>query len=542
MAIYCSECGTENPDGKLFCIKCGSLLTLQSSSQKVLTFYELLQVDRRASLEVIEAAYHRLARMYHPDVNKSPDATEMMQRLNYAYSILSDAQKRAKYDSWLIGGEQQPQPIKPEDSEKDERATQPQPIVCESCGKIDETIRATVFQYVVSIIIMSFKRGGGGILCSDCRRQKAGLYILLSIIFGPWGFPWGLLWTLEAVITNISGGKQPADINAPLLRSMGAYFASKNDLARTIATLEASLIFEENAEVRKLVAELQAKSGSKTQSQQRDVSRPAIADRWVVIGVIIFVIILGIVDRFLLQKPVTTGLQPSPIPVYPTETIQARLRPGRLWVCSDLAHIRTEPSESSGVVATLFKTEGWYFDISETNRTIGNWLAVSVENASGWISVSDLCAVSQTFPATPTRQIIYYAPTPIPPTRVPVITNYSDVTLLQSGEFSYPEDSRVIAAVFDKGSVVTLAILGTASYAPNQTKVRVKVKVPPQDLQNNYIRPQSKVRSLSQNNQRGEPQVIGTILKEFPAIEVSMMDGFAIVTIEGWIINSAIGR
>jgi curved DNA-binding protein len=60
--------------------------------------YEILQVHQSAEQEVIEATYRRLARMYHPDVNTSPDATEVMKRLNYAYEILHDPHRRAKYD------------------------------------------------------------------------------------------------------------------------------------------------------------------------------------------------------------------------------------------------------------------------------------------------------------------------------------------------------------------------------------------------------------------------------------------------------------
>ena len=61
-------------------------------------WYKVLQVHQSAESEVIEAAYKRLARKYHPDVNASPDAKEMMQRLNDAYSVLGNPHKRAAYD------------------------------------------------------------------------------------------------------------------------------------------------------------------------------------------------------------------------------------------------------------------------------------------------------------------------------------------------------------------------------------------------------------------------------------------------------------
>lgn len=61
--------------------------------------YEILQVSPNAEPEVIESAYRRLARKYHPDVNLSPDAAARMKEINQAYEILNDPQKRAKYDA-----------------------------------------------------------------------------------------------------------------------------------------------------------------------------------------------------------------------------------------------------------------------------------------------------------------------------------------------------------------------------------------------------------------------------------------------------------
>ena len=57
-------------------------------------WYAILQVHESAEPEVIEAVYKRLARKSHPDVNSSPNATVMMQRLNDAYAILGDPLNR----------------------------------------------------------------------------------------------------------------------------------------------------------------------------------------------------------------------------------------------------------------------------------------------------------------------------------------------------------------------------------------------------------------------------------------------------------------
>ena len=60
--------------------------------------YEILQVSPRAEPEVIEAAYRRLARKYHPDVDPNPEATYRMQQINWAYETLRDPIRRARHD------------------------------------------------------------------------------------------------------------------------------------------------------------------------------------------------------------------------------------------------------------------------------------------------------------------------------------------------------------------------------------------------------------------------------------------------------------
>ena len=62
--------------------------------------YEELEVSRRASPEVVKAAYTRLARIYHPDTGQSPDV-QRMSRLNRAYGILSDPSRRSQHDRTL---------------------------------------------------------------------------------------------------------------------------------------------------------------------------------------------------------------------------------------------------------------------------------------------------------------------------------------------------------------------------------------------------------------------------------------------------------
>ncbi|SFS82419.1 molecular chaperone DnaJ [Marininema halotolerans] len=61
-------------------------------------FYEVLGVGREASSDEIRKSYRKLARQYHPDVNKSPDAEEKFKEATEAYEVLRDPQKKANYD------------------------------------------------------------------------------------------------------------------------------------------------------------------------------------------------------------------------------------------------------------------------------------------------------------------------------------------------------------------------------------------------------------------------------------------------------------
>lgn len=67
-------------------------------------YYEVLGVSRTASQDEIKSAFRSLARKYHPDVNKEPDAEERFKEINEAYMVLSDPEKRAIYDRYGFDG------------------------------------------------------------------------------------------------------------------------------------------------------------------------------------------------------------------------------------------------------------------------------------------------------------------------------------------------------------------------------------------------------------------------------------------------------
>ena len=67
-------------------------------------YYEILGIPRNASVDDIKTAFRKLARQFHPDVSKEPDAEEKFKEINEAYGVLSDPQKRARYDQYGRAG------------------------------------------------------------------------------------------------------------------------------------------------------------------------------------------------------------------------------------------------------------------------------------------------------------------------------------------------------------------------------------------------------------------------------------------------------
>ena len=63
-------------------------------------YYEILGVGRNATQKEIRSAYRKLARKYHPDMNRDDkDATEKFKRVQEEYEVLSDPKKRERYDT-----------------------------------------------------------------------------------------------------------------------------------------------------------------------------------------------------------------------------------------------------------------------------------------------------------------------------------------------------------------------------------------------------------------------------------------------------------
>jgi curved DNA-binding protein CbpA len=74
----------------------------------LMNYYEILQIDPNASEEVIRAAYRAMSKRYHPDLQQGGNDA-MMKKINEAYEVLSDPQRRREYDAQMESRRAEPQ-------------------------------------------------------------------------------------------------------------------------------------------------------------------------------------------------------------------------------------------------------------------------------------------------------------------------------------------------------------------------------------------------------------------------------------------------
>ena len=190
-------------------------------------FYAVLGVSPAATDEQIKAAYRRRAMDLHPDRNPAKDTTKLFQFLNEAYAVLSNAELRAEYDR----GE-------PENTRAEPTAPAiPDPVICTICAKVSAQPRVVVFRSVKSFLLVTLRKPIAGVYCSDCAQKQSLKASAITWLLGWWGFPWGPIYTLQALVTNMFGGTHPPLENARMLGYQAYYFyaTGRPDLAQSLA-------------------------------------------------------------------------------------------------------------------------------------------------------------------------------------------------------------------------------------------------------------------------------------------------------------------
>lgn len=88
----------------VWCASKRSISTTSSLASK--DYYKILGVSKNSSSKDVKKAYYQLAKKYHPDTNKDPNASKKFQEVSEAYEILSDDTKRKEYDTFGTTTEQ----------------------------------------------------------------------------------------------------------------------------------------------------------------------------------------------------------------------------------------------------------------------------------------------------------------------------------------------------------------------------------------------------------------------------------------------------
>lgn len=87
--------------------------------------------------------------------------------------------------------------------------------------ELERGAKFVVFQYTISILVMTFRRSSHiyFIPAGSSGFIKSFPFVLISLIFGWWGIPWGPIYTIGSLANNISGGK---DVTKELVRAINS--------------------------------------------------------------------------------------------------------------------------------------------------------------------------------------------------------------------------------------------------------------------------------------------------------------------------------
>jgi len=227
--------------------------------------YTVLGVARSATATEIKAAYRRLIAQHHPDLNPSPQASDITAALNQAFAVLSDEKKRKLYDEEL----DQAAPVDAVSVEFTRHAAGRSHFSsqCQNCGRQDTTLRISHFSYTLSFLFFSRTRAVAGVWCETCRAVESAKWTLLSGLAGWWAIPWGPVHTIRDLGANCRGGKQPAKANATLLRSLGYEFQARGNFHKAVRAFQESLRFKPDPAVKSQVEQLRSRFGAPATSR-----------------------------------------------------------------------------------------------------------------------------------------------------------------------------------------------------------------------------------------------------------------------------------
>ncbi len=139
----------------------------------------------------------------------------------------------------------------PQDIPADDEYTIPEVPQCYRCGRQDDTLRIVVYPFVVSFVVVTFRRAFVGLMCKRHRNLYLVLASGITATIGWIGIPFGIIFAPIALFQLARGGIQPQDENIQMLKSLAKYKYSLGDTAGAMRCLEACLQFGDNDEIQR---------------------------------------------------------------------------------------------------------------------------------------------------------------------------------------------------------------------------------------------------------------------------------------------------
>lgn len=205
-------------------------------------YYKILNVSPSASDDEIKTAYRNLAKRLHPDLNPGVDTTAIFQKVNEAYSVLSDPIQRAKYSKRVDRNQSQPNNSGHQKEYTNQKESVLEPYRCSACNCVSHKLRHVKYNQVISFIFASNTTTIWGVFCEPCAAARIRKASLITGAFGWMSVP-GLFHTAFALGRNLTGGRQENSINMEICARQALYYHQLGDKEKAISAAFDSIEF-----------------------------------------------------------------------------------------------------------------------------------------------------------------------------------------------------------------------------------------------------------------------------------------------------------